>query len=144
MLKRSDTGRFSTRTGQANTRNLRANSEELLNLMSLAFEKKMYYQVCHMGHIATELAMKAVYAKNAGEHPWGHDLPDICVYEYISGQSVIADIRADTALENHYLLIRTAWDMQDRYQRRTITPTDASNYAVAYKEVTKWIYSKYL
>jgi len=60
MLKRSDSGLFATRTGQSSEKNLRANSEELLRLMGLAFEKKIYYQVCHMGHIATELAMKAV------------------------------------------------------------------------------------
>ncbi|MBV2168840.1 MAG: HEPN domain-containing protein [Bdellovibrio sp.] len=144
MLKRSDTGLFG-KTGFSDASRLKENSDELLILMRVAYSRRIFYQVLHMGHMATELAMKAVYAKNNNkEHPWGHDLPEIAVYNYNLQQSLIADIKADSGIHAHYNLIGTAWNMQDRYQRKVIKREDAASLKVAYREITKWIFLKYL
>jgi HEPN domain-containing protein len=145
MLTRSDNGLRARRTESSAPNTLKANAEELLILMKVAFSRSLYYQVDHMGHMAAELVFKAVYAKNnQGEHPWGHELPEICIYEYLPGRSLFWDIRAHRLVNFHYIRIKSAWDMQDRYLRRTIKREDAAKSKVAYREVVKWIITNYL
>lgn len=147
MLKRSDTGKIASAAeiGYSDPKTLKENAEDFLVLLNVSFSRRLYYQVNHMGHIATELAMKAAYARNNGKaHPWGHDLQQVCMYEYLPGQSVFADLSADTTIRTHYNRIKAAWVMQDRYQRKLVTQESAANYKIAYREVTKWIFMKYL
>lgn len=145
MLIRCDNGLPAKRTEFSDPTMLRINAEELLILMKVAFSRRLYYQVSHLGHMATELALKAVYAKNnQGEHPWGHELPEICIHNYLPRRSLFSDIRANHIVNVHYIHIKSAWDMHYRYSRSPIKKDDAARSKVAYREVVKWIITNYL
>lgn len=119
--------------------------KELFELMNSAFNIRLYYQVAHMGHIAVELGMKAVYAKNYnGEHPWGHSLPEICVCDYSANRSLIDDINRNAIVHHHYLHIKMVWDMQNRYMWTRISRNEALLRKQAYTGVIKWLQSNYL
>lgn len=121
-----------------------ANANEYETMMTLAFSNGVYSQVLHNGHIAVELLIKAVYAKNnMGTHPHGHNL--ISLVERPLAPQIAPfydDIKADR-LKTTFELISSAWRMQYRYEGRPTTQEDAAMYLNAYKEVIKWIKKKY-
>lgn len=138
-------GRLPPRLLKVETSNLSAlktNSADFIQLADIALNKQMYYQVSHLGHISTELAFKAVYAKQyGGVHPWGHYLQTVASGTFANGQtSLRREIANDRAINKYYDRIKTAWDMQNRYQRdSSIGYNEATLRLEAYKEIYKWI-----
>ncbi len=130
------------KTETSNLSALKTNSHDFIQLTEIAFMNKMYYQVSHLGHISTELAFKAVYAQQySGVHPWGHSLNTIASGEFKSGiTSLRRELANDFIINKYYDRIKTAWDMQNRYQRdSSIGYTEAGLRLVAYKEIYQWI-----
>lgn len=130
------------KTETSNLSALKTNSDDFIKLADMAITNHMYYQVSHLGHISLELAFKAVYAKQyAGLHPWGHSLLTVASGAFSSGTtSLRREIAADPSINRYYDRIKTAWDMQNRYQRdSSIGYNEATLRLEAYKEIYTWI-----
>lgn len=134
-------------TASSDPGELRLNADDYLALMRVAFNRRMYAQVAHMGHIAAELAVKAAYAKRfANLHPYGHELKFIADYEFTAGtgRTFFDELAADATVSAHYNAVKTAWRMQDRYLRRSIDKPTAIMYKTGFREVTTWILKNYV
>lgn len=125
---------------------LEANAQDYLVLMKVAFSRKLYAQVAHMGHLATELAFKAAFAKKFnGAHPKVHDLPVIASYEFSpSGRTFFDELTLDPRVFRRYNLVKTAWYMQYRYLRRAVDKPTAILYKTGFREVVRWTLKNYV
>ncbi len=65
------------------------------------------------------------------------------IYEYEPGKCLTLDINSNKVICNHYILIKSVWDMHMRYQRTKVTRADARAQMTAYREFAKWILKNY-
>lgn len=120
------------------------NSLEYETMMELAFTNNIHTQVLHNGHIAIELLLKAMYAKNnSGTHIRGHDILKILEQPLATNlEPLFEDVKNDN-LKETFEMLNSAWSMQYRYERRTTTKTEAEKHLIAYRKVIIWITKKY-
>lgn len=119
-----------------------SNAAEYETMMGLAYGHEVYPQVLHNGHIAVELSLKALYARESGgTHPFGHDLGKIVERPLKTGP-LFEEIKS-AGLKQTFELISSAWHMQYRYHGRPTDQVDARNHLGAYKEALTWIRTRF-
>lgn len=53
-------------------------------------------------------------------------------------------LMSDPSTQTHYRQVRSAWQMQDRYLRRTVDKDTAKMLKTSFREPTKWTLKKYV
>ncbi len=124
---------------------LQNNSTEYVQMMTLAYDNRIYNQVLHNGHISLELIIKAAFCKYKGKQPYGHDIFRLVGYT-INSEPIFKSIHNDpnTNIRNSFSIIYAAWDMQYRYREHRVQELEAKQYLNAFEEAYKWIKTKYL
>jgi HEPN domain-containing protein len=127
----------------------------------LKLRAESYYQVCNLTlasgqrnllqnaleniHLAVELAMKSVIARNEGKYPnrgWeGHNLETLISVKYKNGRSLARDAKEIGATVLSVGL--SAWSMNCRYKIMNDYPSMEDTIS-AYKELYLWIKTNFL